>query len=146
MRQRRATRIALVVAITYLVLLVGPKKAKEYVFSGREVDALEAERVGLITRAVPSADLDAETQRYARAVALPPTDGMVFAKESLNAQMEARGLGGAWRFTADLGLVAAPTRAGRTASDRFDFFDLLHREGPDAAVAARDRLLADLGI
>jgi enoyl-CoA hydratase/carnithine racemase len=47
-----------------LARLVGPARAKDIVFSGRMVDAAEAERIGLVDRAVPAG------QVYDAAVAL----------------------------------------------------------------------------
>ncbi len=137
-----SVRMGLMPAFPLLVFLVGPKKAKEYVLTGRAVEAREAEQVGLINRVVPRSNLEAESMRYVRALAIPPTDGMVFAKESLNAQMEARGLGEAWRFTSDLGLLVSPA----AVTGGFDFFGVLSSSGEQAATAQRDALLADLGL
>jgi enoyl-CoA hydratase/carnithine racemase len=100
-----AVRMGRLPAFPLLIYLVGYKKAKEYLYLGWDVGAQEAEQMGMINRAVPAADLEAETLRYARALALAPSDGMVFAKESLNSAMEARGLGAAWRFATDMSLV-----------------------------------------
>jgi enoyl-CoA hydratase/carnithine racemase len=137
-----AVRMGHVPAFPPLIYLVGYKKAKEYLYLGWDVSAQEAEQMGMINRAVPAADLEAEVLRFARALALPPSDGMVFAKESLNSAMEARGLGAAWRFATDVGLV---TTAG-PSDDTFDFFATRTRVGAAAAVAQRDQLFADLGL
>jgi cyclohexa-1,5-dienecarbonyl-CoA hydratase len=48
------------VAAALLPRLVGRKKAAEILFSGLSITAAEAERIGLITRAVPDDKLDAE--------------------------------------------------------------------------------------
>ena len=50
-------------ALMALFLAVGRKKAMELVLTGRRIDALEADRIGLITRAVPSAALEAELDK-----------------------------------------------------------------------------------
>lgn len=50
-------------ALMALFLAVGRKKAMELVLTGRRIDAVEADRIGLITRAVPAASLDAELDK-----------------------------------------------------------------------------------
>jgi enoyl-CoA hydratase/carnithine racemase len=52
-----------------LVDLVGPAKAKDILYTGRLLDAAEAERIGLIDRVVPAADLDAAVKTYAGQIA-----------------------------------------------------------------------------
>lgn len=47
-------------ALMALFLAVGRKKAMELVLTGRRIDAVEADRIGVITRAVPQAALDEE--------------------------------------------------------------------------------------
>jgi enoyl-CoA hydratase/carnithine racemase len=51
-----------------LVELVGPGRARDLLFSGRDVDSGEAAAIGLIEREIAAADLEAETLRYARTV------------------------------------------------------------------------------
>lgn len=50
-------------ALMALFFAVGRKKAVELVLTGRRIDAVEADRIGLITRAVPAAALDDELGR-----------------------------------------------------------------------------------
>ncbi len=52
-----------------LVWLVGPAMAKEIMFTGRQLDAAEALRVGLVNRVVPAAELEAVTTDLARGIA-----------------------------------------------------------------------------
>ncbi len=47
-------------ALMALFLAVGRKKAMELVLTGRRIDAQEADRIGLITRAVPAESLEKE--------------------------------------------------------------------------------------
>lgn len=81
---------------------IGTKPTKELVYFGRIVDGREAEAMRLITRAVPTGELETEVLRYAEAIALAPGDGMTLLKESLNGTLEMRGVGEAWRFLADM--------------------------------------------
>ena len=46
--------------------LVGPKKTKEYLFTGRNMDAEEALRIGLVNHVVPLAELDEFSMTMAR--------------------------------------------------------------------------------
>ena len=52
-----------------LVNLVGPAYAKEMFFTGRQFDAREAERMGLVNRVVPDDQLEATVQEMARTIA-----------------------------------------------------------------------------
>jgi len=51
-----------------LMHLVGPRRAWEMVITGRTIDAAEAERIGLITRAVPAAELNEVVMGCAREI------------------------------------------------------------------------------
>jgi len=54
-------------------LLAGPMKAKEALFTGRLIRATEAEKLGLITKVLPDAELKAETIAFAQRLAgMPP--------------------------------------------------------------------------
>lgn len=56
-------------AIYFLPRLVGQAKANELLFSGRTVDADEADRIGLVSRVVTADRLDNETREIARKIA-----------------------------------------------------------------------------
>ncbi|WP_029004758.1 enoyl-CoA hydratase [Azorhizobium doebereinerae] len=71
-----------------LTRFVGKSKAMEMCLTGRFMDAAEAERVGLVSRVIPAADLLAEALKVAAAIAdlsLPVT---MIAKESVNRAYE----------------------------------------------------------
>lgn len=55
--------LAPLVVLTYLSNYVGPKIAKELIYTGRDVPADEAVRLGLLNTAVPAGELKAEGER-----------------------------------------------------------------------------------
>ncbi len=67
---------------TYFIpRLVGPKRALEIFYTGDSIPAPEAQRMGLINRVFPDADLDKETRAFARRLAQGPTVALGRAKE-----------------------------------------------------------------
>jgi len=68
--------------------LVGLSRAKDILFSGRQVDAAEAERIGLVDEVVPEGTLvDAARARALRYTAGPP-DALAAAKRAADAAHE----------------------------------------------------------
>jgi len=55
--------------VKQLVELIGPARAKDILFSGRQVGASEARDIGLADRVVADTDLETETDVYARELA-----------------------------------------------------------------------------
>jgi len=71
-------------SLFHLPRLVGPAKAKELIFTAKMVDANEAERLGLINRAVPADKLDNEVNMLAKQLAEGPTVALGIAKKIIN--------------------------------------------------------------
>ncbi len=69
--------------------LVGKGRATELILTGRIIDAAEAERIGLATRVVPAADLEAEALALAQRIAAQPLAAVLMAKESIGRAFEA---------------------------------------------------------
>jgi len=63
---------------------IGKAKAMEMVLSGRLMDAVDAERAGLVARVVPAASLQAEAMKSAAAIAAMSLPSVLAAKEALN--------------------------------------------------------------
>jgi len=59
---------------------MGLAKASELIFTGDFIDASEAERIGLLNRVVPAADLERETMELARKIAANPPIALRLAK------------------------------------------------------------------
>jgi 2-(1,2-epoxy-1,2-dihydrophenyl)acetyl-CoA isomerase len=71
-------------ALYFLPRLVGLWKSKEMAYLGDVVDAMEAEKIGLITRAVPQDKLMDEAMGLAKKLARMPTLAIGRAKRILN--------------------------------------------------------------
>jgi len=65
-------------------LLVGPNLAKEHLMRGTAIDAQEAERIGLVNRVFPAAELMEETLACARDIAARPKAGVRWTKLAVN--------------------------------------------------------------
>jgi len=74
---------------TYLLpRLVGLQRAKELVFFGDDLSAPDAERIGLVNRVVPGAELEATAREWAGRLAHGPTRTIGFAKRLLNRSLD----------------------------------------------------------
>jgi enoyl-CoA hydratase len=71
-----------------LTRIVGKAKAMDLCLTGRMMDAAEAERAGLVSRVVPSADLLAEAVKIAEQVARMSRPIAMMVKESVNRAYE----------------------------------------------------------
>jgi enoyl-CoA hydratase len=56
------------------------KKITELLITGRTISGLEAEEMGIITKAVPEKDLDSEVYNLAKAICVVPRDAIVMGK------------------------------------------------------------------
>jgi enoyl-CoA hydratase/carnithine racemase len=65
-------------------LLVGPNIAKEHLMRGSAIDAQEAERIGLVNRVFPAAELMEQSMACARDIAARPPMGVRWTKLAVN--------------------------------------------------------------
>jgi len=71
-----------------LTRAVGKAKAMDLVLTGRNMDAAEAERAGLVARVVPAASLMDEAMKVAETIAGMSLPSVLAGKESVNAAFE----------------------------------------------------------
>lgn len=64
--------------------LVGYARARHHLLTGESLDAVEAARIGLIHKAVPLAELDAEVQAYAQRLAKGAMQAIRATKRAIN--------------------------------------------------------------
>jgi enoyl-CoA hydratase/carnithine racemase len=70
---------------------MGARKAKELLFTGRAMDAYEAERVGMVNRVVPLADLRTATRALAEEIAGRHPFALRQAKRAVNQTLDVQG-------------------------------------------------------
>jgi enoyl-CoA hydratase len=69
-------------------LAVGPARAKQYLLTGDALSAHEAERIGLVNRVVPAAELDAEAMAFAARLAAGAPLAVRYTKIAVNKQVK----------------------------------------------------------
>ena len=74
------------------VYRLGAEGAKRMLFTGDRIDGREAERIGLVHKAVPDADLDAEVEALAERISSVPVNQLMMHKLVINQAIEAMGL------------------------------------------------------
>ncbi|MCP4694578.1 MAG: enoyl-CoA hydratase/isomerase family protein [Desulfobacterales bacterium] len=78
------------------MMLIGQKKARELLLTGKLVDGVEAERIGLVNRAVPADKLEEETRKLAQSMTLLPRDGIAIGKACARMAYDSMGLSSAF--------------------------------------------------
>ncbi|MEU2868496.1 enoyl-CoA hydratase-related protein [Streptomyces olivoreticuli] len=71
-----------------LARLVGPSKAKDLIFTGRQVKAPEALELGLVDRVVPAAEVYEQAHAWAAKLAAGPALALRAAKEAVDTGLE----------------------------------------------------------
>ncbi len=115
--------------------LIGQKKTRELLLTGDLIDAVEAERIGLVNRVVPADRLVAEVDALADRLARTPPEVMAPTKLMLNRAMDAAGFRMAVEAGLDLGAII---NAADTPEQR-EWDEIVKRDGLKAALAWRDR-------
>ena len=79
-----------------LTRLVGPQKAKELFFFGDDVSATDAERIGIVNKVVPRAELEKTLTEWAERLARGPTKAIGFARWLTNRALDSDRHGSFW--------------------------------------------------
>jgi enoyl-CoA hydratase len=74
------------------VYRLGAERAKRMLLTGDKIDGREAERLGLVYKAVPEAELDAEVETLARRMAGVPKNQLMMQKLMINQAYDNMGL------------------------------------------------------
>jgi len=123
---------------------VGLKKTKELLLTGKYIDGKEAEKIGLIMKAVPADKLEDEVnlaaETFAKSAGIGGFDQEVLTWASQMANFDLGGFAAARRFAANVHVLSAIQRPGRSIIDRgeFNFYDIRDERGLKAAIEARD--------
>jgi enoyl-CoA hydratase len=121
------------------VYRLGLEHAKRLVLTGEALTGSEAERAGLISKAVPAADLPSTAEATARKLATIPLNQLVMSKLLVNQAYENMGL----RTTQLIGTVF--DGVARHTPEGIAWRDLAMREGFREAVRRRDGPFGDYG-
>lgn len=116
---------------------LGLTRAKEFSLTGKPLSGREAANCGLINRAVPFAQLEAEVLKTARQLASIPLSQLSAMKLIVNQAYENMGLAA----TQTLGPILDGLM--RNTPDAKEFIDLARAQGVNAAVARRDGPFGD---
>ncbi|MDX3382264.1 enoyl-CoA hydratase [Streptomyces niveiscabiei] len=81
---------------------LGPRKAKEILFTGRPLTAREAEQTGMVTKVVPPAELDTAAYELAGRIAAMPPFGLRQAKRAVNQTLDVQGFYAALQSVFDI--------------------------------------------
>lgn len=108
----------------YLARLSGQKRAREIFFLGREYDATTAERWGVVNRAVPHAQLEAEAIDWAREILAKSPTSIRMLKYAMNAVDD--GMVGQQMFAGEATRLAYGTTEAAEGRDSF-----LEKRRPD---------------
>jgi enoyl-CoA hydratase/carnithine racemase len=92
--------------------MIGRMKAAELIYTGKSISATEAERIGLITRVVPRADLHDETLKLAGEIAAMSPHTLRISREFMYA-------------AEDMDFKDVPEAALKVVSEAFDSYDSL---------------------
>jgi enoyl-CoA hydratase len=72
--------------------MLGPRAAKEFLFTGDRFDAARAHQLGMVNRVVARNDLESETLAMANRIAAMPRFGLALAKKAVNQAEDQMGM------------------------------------------------------
>ncbi len=130
-----AQRMGGVSGMALWVWLLGVKKAKELFYTGKLIDAKEAEQIGLINKAVPADQLEQEVNNLIEQIIAIPPDGIALNKQAINTMQDIMGLGTSFRYLSQMHafthFIDHP--------EETNFGKIKQEKGLKAALEARDK-------
>ncbi|MBI2861378.1 MAG: enoyl-CoA hydratase/isomerase family protein [Chloroflexi bacterium] len=130
----RAPAVAVHAILPYLI---GPQKTKELFFTGKFIDAFEAERMGFVLHVYPKDRFWEEVDEYAREIAKMPPIGIRVNKRAINRIYEIMGLMDAYDAFCNYDTLAHLWHAAQPADK--DFGKWVQQAGLGNALARRDK-------
>jgi enoyl-CoA hydratase len=123
---------------------IGLKKSKELLLTGKYVDGKEAERIGLVMKAVPADKLEEEmssiTAGFTKSAGIGGFDQLADFWSFNMAALDLGGLAAARRLAGNAHVLSAIQRPGRSITDcgEFNFYDVRDKKGLKSAIEGRD--------
>jgi enoyl-CoA hydratase len=122
------------------ILLLGPKRAREFLLFGEPISGKQAAEIGLVNRSVPAEELEAATEEWAERLARHPKDALVIGK--VFQQMALDSLG----YTSQImrGYVGHTLSTNmRFEDDEYNYFKGRRDEGARDAMHSRDKFFTE---
>lgn len=116
----------------FWALTLGPRWTKLMLFTGDSIDGRTAERIGMVTKAVPMDQLDAYVDWIARRIASVGAETLSIQKEAVNSAFEIMGMEAMLKSTMIYNHLAHGTSRAAT------FLEKIQTSGIREAVAWRD--------
>jgi enoyl-CoA hydratase len=110
----------------------GPQWSKMLMFTGDSISGTEAERIGVVARAVPEDKLEEEVEKLAARIALVDPTELAMNKLAVNRVFEEMGMRNAFNAAISLDTIAHTSEAGR------EFGRIAREQGFKAALAANE--------
>lgn len=121
--------------LTWDILAMGPKRAREMLLLGEIMDAETAREAGLVNRVVADGALDAAGEDWAERIVRLPRDGIAIGKMATHMALDSLGVGSQFVH----GYVAHAIGSNvRFEKDEFNFLRERRDQGVGAAIKARE--------
>lgn len=118
------------------IMLIGQKRTRELLLTGKLIDGTEAERIGLVNKSVPEDKLEDETMKMAQMITLMPRDGLAVGKAMAMVAYDTLGLTSSFA-QGYLGHTMATNI--RFEEGEFNFLKMRRDLGVKEAIKARDK-------